>query len=312
MHSVGSPLWWALFSALIAMVLAVDLGLFNRKARELSTREAAAWTAVWMALALGFNVFVYAEFGPIKAAEFFQAWIVEQTLSVDNIFVFLVIFAFFAVPSAYQHRLLFWGILGAIFARGGFIFLGSALVARFQWVMYIFGAILIYTSIKLLRQGDDEEINLENNLFLRAFRRVVPTVPDYRGAAFVVREGGRLMATPLLAVLVVLVPTDLVFAVDSIPAVFGVTDDVFIIYTSNIFAVMGLRSMAFVVAGALQRMHYLKYGLALILGFIGAKILIAELYHVPSTWSLVVVVLSLLGAGLASVLFPPQDAEGQP
>ena len=310
MQSVGSPLWWALFSALIAVVLAIDLGLFNRKARELNTREAAAWTAVWMALALGFNAFVYAEFGKIKAAEFFQAWIVEQTLSVDNIFVFLVIFAFFAVPSAYQHRLLFWGILGAIFARGGFIFVGSALVARFQWVMYIFGAILLYTSFKLLRQGDDEQVNLENNLFLRAFRRVVPTVPDYRGAAFVVREGGKIMATPLLCVLVVLVPTDLVFAVDSIPAVFGVTNDVFIIYTSNIFAVMGLRSMAFVVAGALQRMHYLKYGLALILGFIGLKILIAELYHVPSTWSLGVVLVSLTGAGLASVAFPPQDSGG--
>lgn len=311
MESVGSPVLWGLFAALVVSVLAIDLGVFNRSAKEVSQREALAWTCVWFGLALSFNYFVLVRFGPQRAAEFLQAWIIEQTLSVDNIFVFLVIFKYFAVPRNLQHRVLFWGILGAVFARGLFIFVGAALIERFHGVMYVFGAILLYTSWKLLFQGESEEMKMERNLMLRLFRRFVPTLPDYRGAAFLVKEGGKTWATPLLCVLVVVEATDVVFAVDSIPAVFGITTDVFIVYTSNIFAILGLRSLTFLIAGALDRFHYLKYGLALVLAFIGTKILIASIYKVPSTASLIVVVAILAGAVLSSLL-RPQPARPNP
>lgn len=312
MESVGSPALWAAFAVLVVSVLAIDLGLFNRKAKEITQREALAWTSVWFGLALSFNAFVYYKFGSQKAAEFLQAWLVEQTLSVDNIFVFLVIFKYFAVPQSLRHRVLFWGILGAVFARGVFIFLGAALIESFHGIMYVFGAILLYTSWKLLFQGDSEEMKMERNLMLRLFKRFIPTLPDYRGASFVVRENGKLWATPLLCVLVVVEATDVVFAVDSIPAVFGITTDVFIVYTSNIFAILGLRSLTFLIAGALERFHYLKYGLALVLAFIGVKILIAGFYKVPSTASLLVVVGILGGAVLSSALIPKPEARPEP
>lgn len=311
MDTVGSPLLWGLFAAIVVSVLALDLGLFNRKAKEVSQREALAWTSVWFGLALAFNVFVYFQFGLTKAADFFQAWVIEETLSVDNIFVFLVIFRFFSVPRELQHRVLFWGILGAVVTRGLFIFIGAALINRFHSVMYVFGAILLFTSWKLLFQDEDEEIKLERNIVLRLFRRFVPSVPDYRGAAFVVRENGRLLATPLLCVLAVVEATDVVFAVDSIPAVFGVTTDVFIVYTSNIFAVLGLRSLTFLIAGALERFHYLKVGLALVLAFIGVKIMIASWVKVPSLVSLAVVVSMLAGAILASAFFPRTEPKAE-
>ena len=312
MNSVGSPVFWALFAVMVVSVLAIDLGLFNRKAKEISTREAAVWTVVWIGLALAFNVVVYFQFGMIKAAEFLQAWIIEQTLSVDNIFVFLIIFSYFKLDRRLQHRVLFWGIMGAVIARGIFIFLGAVVLQRFQWVMYIFGAILLYTAVKLLTQKGDDGVDMERNLMLRLFRRFVPCVPDYRGAKFLVRENGRWMATPLLCVLVVVEATDVVVAVDSIPAVFGITTDVFIVYTSNIFAILGLRSLSFLVAGALERFHYLKMGLAVVLGFIGVKILAHQWIHIPSTHSLVLVVLILLAAALASLFFPPPAKKEAP
>jgi len=308
MVSTGSSYLWGLFALIVVSVLAIDLGLFNRRAREMTHREALVWTLVWFGLALGFDAFVFVEFGAAKAADFFQAWVIEETLSVDNIFVFLVILRYFKVPRSLHHRVLFWGIIGAIVARGAFIFAGSALVERFHSVMYLFGAILLFTSWKLLFQDEEEEVKLDRNLIVRFYQRFVPMIYDYRGTALVVREDRRLLATPLMCVLTIIPATDIVFAVDSIPAVFGVTTDVFIVYTSNIFAVMGLRSLTFLLSGAMDRFHYLKNGLALILAFIGTRIMIASWYTIPSTISLGVVVLTLAVTAVASLAFPKQVA----
>lgn len=304
MESVGSPALWGAFIIIVGSVLAMDLGLFNRKAREMTQGQALAWTCAWFALSMAFNAFVYWKFGATRAAEFFQAYVVEETLSVDNVFVFLVILRFFNVPAFLKHRVLFWGILGAIVARGVFIFVGAAVISHFHSIMYLFGAVLLFTAWKLLFQDEEEQVNMEKNIVVRLFQRFVPMVTDYRGTAMTVVENGRRYATPLLCVMTVLPATDIVFAVDSIPAVFGVTRDVFIVYTSNICAVMGLRSLTFLVEGVLDRFHYVKYGLALVLAFIGTKILIASLYEIPAMSSLGVVALLLAGSATLSLVFP--------
>jgi tellurite resistance protein TerC len=310
MISVGGPLVWGIFAAVVVVMLALDLGVFHRKAHVIGFREAAVWSLVWIGLALLFNVLVYFQYGSDRALEFFQAWLIEKALSVDNIFVFLAAFSYFGVPARLQHRVLFWGIIGALLTRGLFILLGAALLAAFHWVMYVFGVFLVLTALRLMF-GSDEEVHPELNPVLKLFRRFVPMTPEYADAHFVVRRDGRLLATPLLMVLVVIEATDVVFAVDSIPAVFAVTRDVFIVYTSNIFAILGLRALCFLVASLVRRLHYLKAGLALVLAFVGLKMLIGDRLHISNAVSLLVVAGLILGAAFVSLLFPPRNADNR-
>jgi tellurite resistance protein TerC len=293
-QSVGTPIMWIGFTIFVIVMLALDLGVFHRKAHAVRTREALGWTAVWVSLAAVFNVLVYFWFGAQRALEFTAAYLIEESLSVDNLFVFMVIFGYFAVPGHLQHRVLFWGILGAIVLRIAFILAGAALLQSFHGLMYVFGAFLVFTGIKLLFQRE-EAMEPEQNPVLRLARRFLRTTPDYRGSAFTVVENGRRYATPLLMVLIVIEATDVAFAVDSIPAAFAVTDDPFILYTSNIFAVMGLRSLYFALAGLMQRLEYLKLGLGLVLAFVGVKMLFAEVYKVPIALSLGVIASLLAG-----------------
>lgn len=302
-ESIGTPALWVGFTLLVLVLLVLDLFVFHRKAHEVRVREAIVWTCVWIGLALLFNVGIYFWFGPERALEFLTGYLIEKALSVDNLFVFLVVFSYFSVPAALQHRVLFWGILGALVMRAVFIVLGAALIHQFHWVTYVFGAFLVLTGIKLLVQRE-AEVHPERNPALRLFRRLVPAVEGYRGARFFVKESGRLYATPLFMVLVVVEATDLIFAVDSIPAIFAVTTDEFIVYTSNIFAILGLRALYFALAGMLGRFHYLKVGLALVLGFVGAKMLVAGYYKIPIGLSLMAIITLLAGSVVASLLRP--------
>jgi tellurite resistance protein TerC len=303
MSSVASPLVWGMFALVVVTALAIDLGIFHREARTVSMKEAAVWTTIWCALGLAFDGFVFHRYGTAKGLEFFQGWLLELSLSVDNVFVFLVIFSYFRVADEHQHRVLFWGIVGAVVARGAFIAAGVAIIERFHVAMYVLGAFLVYTAVKILVQRD-EGMDPSKNLVLRIFRRLVPSTKEYHGAHFVTRVGGRLVATPLLAVLVVLDAADVVFAVDSIPAVFGVTTDLFIVLTSNIFAILGLRSLFFLVAALVQKLRFLKIGVAVILAFIGSKILLDSFYTMPVALSLGVLAGILAVTTAASLLFP--------
>lgn len=279
---------WVGFTGLVFGLLALDLFVFHRKAHEVKFSEAIVWSIIWVVLALGFNVWVWFVFGEEKALEFFTGYILEKSLSVDNLFVFLVIFSYFGVPSAYQHRVLFWGILGALVTRAIFILAGVALLDAFDWVLYVFGAFLIYTGVKLLLERE-ASVSPDKNIGLRVMRRAFPVLTEFRGERFFVRESGRLYATPLALVLAVVEATDVVFAIDSIPAIFAVTRDTFIVYTSNIFAILGLRALYFVIAGGLRRVAYLRHGLAAILAFVGLKMLFSECCHVPVKISLLVI-----------------------
>jgi tellurite resistance protein TerC len=302
-ESIGSPALWVGFTLFILAMLALDLGVFHREAHVVEFREALRWSVVWVGLALVFNLVVYLWFGPERGLEFLTGYLIEKALSIDNVFVIMVIFSFFAVPAAYQHRVLFWGIFGALVMRAVFIFAGAALLRRFHWMIYVFGGFLVITGLKLLLQRGDE-LHPEKNPIYRLFTKLVPAVPDYRGANFTVVENGRRYATPLLAVLVLVEATDLVFAVDSIPAIFAVTTDPFIVYTSNIFAILGLRALYFVLAGVIDKFHYLKIGLALVLCFVGAKMLIMDFYKIPIGASLGVVATLLFGSMAASLVWP--------
>jgi tellurite resistance protein TerC len=304
LDSVGTPVLWIGFTTFVVAMLVLDLSVFHRRAHAVRMREALIWTGVWIGMALLFNLGVYLWFGARTGLEFLTGYLIEKALSVDNIFVFLVIFAYFRVPGALQHRVLFWGILGALVTRAIFILLGAALLHRFHWVIYLFGGFLVFTGIKLLFQGEGE-VHPERNPVLRLFARLVPTVTDYRGARFTVIQAGRRYATPLLMVLIVVETTDLVFAVDSIPAIFAVTRDPFIVYTSNIFAILGLRALFFVLAGTMNKFHYLQVGLGLVLAFVGVKMLIADVYKVPVGISLGVIATLLAGSMIASLLRPP-------
>jgi tellurite resistance protein TerC len=305
--SVGTPALWIGFTVLVLSLLALDLGVFHRRAHAVSVREAALWSAVWIGLALGFNALVHHWFGSERALEFLTGYLIEKTLAVDNIFVFYAIFAYFAVPAALQHRVLFWGILGALVMRAVFILAGAALLQQFHWVLYVFGALLLVTAVKLLALSE-EGIEPERNPVYRLFRRLVPSVPEYHGARFTVVREGRRYATPLLAVVVLIEWTDLVFALDSIPAIFAVTSDPFIVYTSNIFAILGLRSLFFVLAGVIGRFHLLKPAMALVLAFVGVKMLAADLYEIPIGLALGVVA-AVVGLGvIGSLLFPKRIA----
>ncbi|MDO9171026.1 MAG: TerC family protein, partial [bacterium] len=286
--SVGTPALWAGFIGFVLVLLALDLGIFNRRAHEIHVREALIWSGVWIGISLLFNAWIWHHFGAVHGLEFLTGYLLEKALSVDNLFVFIVLFSFFAVPAKLQHRVLFWGILGALVMRALFIVTGAALIHRFHWIIYVFGAFLLFTGVKLLLHRGGE-IHPERNPVMKVFRRFIPLTSDYRGARFVVKEGGRWLATPLLMVLVVVEATDIVFAVDSIPAIFAITTDPFIVFTSNIFAIMGLRALYFLLADVADRFHLLKYGLAMVLTFIGSKMLIMPWYHVPVGASLAVV-----------------------
>jgi tellurite resistance protein TerC len=309
--TIATPAMWAAFTAIVLGMLALDLGVFHRQAHVVRTREAAVWSAVWVGLALAFNAWLAATFGGQRGLEFLTGYLIEKALAVDNIFIFLVIFGTFRVPAAYQHRVLFWGILGALAMRALFIFAGAALLSRFHWIIYLFGAFLLLTGFKLLWQRDVEP-HPEHNPLFRWLTRLVPSVPDYHGSRFVVRRAGRRVATPLLLVLVLIEVTDLVFAIDSIPAIFAVTTDPFLVYTSNIFAILGLRAMFFLLAGAVDRFHYLKVGLAFILMFVGAKMVLADLYQLPIVVSLGVIAGILATAVAASLLRERTGAAARP
>lgn len=302
-ETIGTPQLWIGFTAFVLVLLALDLGVFHRKTHEVSMREALGWSIVWIGLALGFMVAIGVWFGVERAEEFLAGFLIEKALAVDNLFVFAVIFSSFAVPPALQHRVLFWGILGALVMRALFIWLGAALLQQFHWVMYVFGGFLVLTGIKLLLQ-QEKELHPEQHPLVRLFKRLVPTVPDYHGTRFFLREKGRWYATPLLIVLLVIEGTDVVFAVDSIPAIFAVTSDPFIVYTSNIFAILGLRSLYFLLAGVIGKFHYLKVGLALVLAFVGVKMLLLDVYKIPIEISLLVIITLLGGAVAASLLWP--------
>jgi len=308
-ESIGTPALWAGFSAFVLAMLALDLGVVHRRAHVVGVGEALVWSALWILLALLFNVGVYVWFGYERALEFLTGYIVEKSLSIDNLFVFSVLFSSFAVPAALQHRVLLWGIVGALAMRAILIVVGTALLARFHWLAYVFGAMLVLTGFRLLVQRDREPHPERNPLF-RLFRRIVPSLGDYRGSRFFVVEAGRRCATPLFLVLVAVEATDLVFALDSIPAIFAITADPFIVFTSNVFAMLGLRALYFALADMLWRFHHLKVGLALVLVFVGAKMLAAPVYHVPIAVSLGVTAALIGGSVAASLLRPKSKASG--
>jgi tellurite resistance protein TerC len=303
MNTVGTPVVWAVFALVVFTALAVDLGLFHRRAHELGMREAGRWVAVWITLAAAFNVYVIHRFGVAKGLEFTQGYLLEMALSTDNLFVFLLIFSYFRVPRAYQHRILFWGIVGTVVTRGIFIAIGAAVIEHFHFILYFLGAFLIYVALKLIIHKD-KDIDPSRNPVLRLFRRLFRVADDETGPYFTVRREGKLWATPLLAVLIVIEAVDVTFAVDSIPAIFGVTTDVFIVLTSNIFAVLGLRSLYFLVSGLAQKLAYLNYGIATVLAFIGAKIVLGPWVTIPVGLSLTIVLGVLLVAAGASLLIP--------
>lgn len=302
---MGTPVLWIGFTLFVLLMLALDLGVFHRKAHEVKFKEALTWSIVWIGLALIFNLFIYTRYGPQKGLEFLTGYVVEKTLSVDNIFIFVVLFSSFAVPVAYQHRVLFWGILGALIMRAIFIALGAALLSRFHWVIFIFGGLLILTGIKLLINRD-KETHPEKNLIFRAFQKAIPTVSEYHGSKFFIQQGGKWFATPLFLVLIAVEITDLVFAVDSIPAIFAITNDPFIVYTSNIFAILGLRSLYFLLAGSIDKLRYLKVGLALVLMFVGVKMSIVDFWKIPIGISLLVICF-IIGASIAASLLLPKE-----
>lgn len=300
MEFIGTPALWAGFAVFIGVMLALDLGVFHRRAHLPSPREALTWSLVWIGLAGAFAAGLWWQFGAVHALEFTTGYVLEKALSVDNLFVILVVLRAFAVPPAQQHRVLFWGVLGAIALRGVFIFAGTALLSHFHWVMYAFGAALVLTAVKLV-VAKDEVPHPERNLVVRAFRRVRRVSSQPHGGRFLVREGGALVATPLLLALFTVEVSDVVFAVDSIPAVFAVTLDPFIVATSNIFAVLGLRSLFLLLANAVERFHLLRYGLGAVLAFVGGKMLLAEVVKVPIVLSLGVVA-TLIAASIAASL----------
>jgi tellurite resistance protein TerC len=295
-------LWiWFAFVGFVLALLAIDLFVFHRHAHVVSFREAAVFSTAWVAVGLAFCGVILWWRGPTDAGEYLAGYLIEKALAVDNIFVFALIFSYFSVPAKYQHRVLFWGILGALVFRAAFIAGGAALLSAFHWTVYVFGAFLIFTGVQMARHRD-RPIDPGRNPVVRLFRRVVPTTRDYRGQRLTVREGGRRMATPLLAVLVLIETTDILFAVDSIPAIFAVTRDPFLVFSSNAFAILGLRAMYFMLAGMLDRFVYLKIGLSAVLVFVGAKMLLSDVVEVPIWLSLVVIAL-LIGVSVSASMW---------
>ena len=314
---MNNILLWGGLNLFVLLMLALDLGVFHRKAHEIKVKEAAIWSAVWVTLSLIFAVGVYRFMGRQQGLEFITGYLIEYALSVDNIFVFVLIFSYFNVPPRFQHRVLFWGILGALVMRGTMIGMGAFLVARFEWILYVFGAFLVFTGIRMAFQKE-QDIEPEANPVIRLVRRFLPVTNNYHGAQFLVKQptrdgtGMRWVATPLFVVLILVETTDLIFAVDSIPAIFAVTQDPFLVYSSNIFAILGLRSLYFLLAGVIRKFHYLKIGLSMVLVFIGAKMLVSHWYHVPIVVALLTVAGLLAGSVIASILFPKKVEEESP
>ncbi len=299
---------WAGFLLFVLLMLALDLGVFHRKSHEVKIREALIWSAVWISLALLFNVGVYFLMGKEKAIEFLTGYVIEKSLSVDNLFVFIMVFSYFNVDTKYQHKVLFWGILGALVMRAIFIFAGVALIQQFHWIIYIFGAFLIFTGIKMLAQKD-EKIEPEKNPLVRLFKRFFPVTDTMHGDRFFVKINAKTVATPLFIVLLIIEFTDLIFAVDSIPAILAISTDTFIIFTSNVFAILGLRALYFALAGIAKLFYYLKYSLSAILVFVGVKMVIAGFFKIPVMYSLLVIVSILTLSILASVIFPKTEKD---
>ena len=314
----GSIWLWVGFNVFVLAMLALDLGVFHRKSHAVSGREALIWSIVWSTLSLVFNGVIYffwdqmmpdsAYTNSEAALAFFTGYLIEKSLSVDNIFVFILIFSFFAVPAAYQHRVLFWGILGALVMRGTLIAVGAALLKEFHWIIYVFGAFLIFTGIRMALHRD-EEVHPEKNPVVKFFRRFMPVTKTFEGDNFFVRRAGKLMATPLFLILLIVESTDLVFAVDSIPAIFAVTQEPFIVYTSNVFAILGLRALYFLLANVMDKFQYLKLGLSAVLTFIGIKMVIVDFYHIPVAASLTVVASILTVSILASLWKAKKSSE---
>ncbi|MGH9463605.1 MAG: TerC family protein [Vicinamibacteria bacterium] len=297
----GQPIDWIVFASLVAVMLALDLGVFHRQSHVVRLREAVVWSALWITLSLLFNLGIYFHLGPSPAIDFFTAYVVEKSLSIDNIFVFLLIFSYFSVPPLFQHRVLFWGILAALVMRAFFIATGLALIEKFEWILYVFGAFLVFTGIRMAVRVEGE-IHPEKNPVLNLLRRFVRVSKEYHGAQFLVKTESGYMATPLLVALVVVETSDLIFAVDSIPAVLAISQDPFIVYTSNVFAILGLRALYFALAGIMELFHYLHYGLAAILIFVGAKMLLSSVYHVPTALALAFIAVTVTVSIVASVL----------
>ena len=311
----GHPLWiWVAFNALIILMLIVDLRVFHRKAHDVRMSEALVWSGVWTLLAFVFNVGIYYWMGSTAAMQFLTGYLIERSLSFDNLFVFLLILTYYRVPSRYQHRVLFYGILGALIMRSTMIALGVTLIEQFQWILYVFGAFLIYAGAKMAFQTEEIEVDPDRNIGVRLVKRFMPLSPRFHEGAFFVREGGKRKATLLFLVLIMLETTDLVFAVDSIPAIFAITTDPLIVYTSNIFAILGLRALYFALKGLMDQFHYLKIGLSLILVLIGLKMLVAEVFPIPTWISLVAVAGILAVSVVASLMHPkrPSGPGGQP
>jgi len=292
---------WVAFNVFVLGMLALDLGVFHRKAHAVSIKEASIWSLVWVTLAMVFNLGIYFAWGQEKALEFLTGYVIEKSLSVDNLFVFLMVFQYFNTPAQYQHRVLFWGILGALVLRAIFIAAGSALLNNFHWMIYVFGGFLVITGIKMYLQGD-EKLEPEKNPVVRLFERLVPIIKQYDGQKFFVKKNGKTYATLLMLVLIVVETTDVIFAVDSIPAIFAITGDPFIVYTSNVFAILGLRALYFMLAGVMEMFVYLKVGLSFVLCFVGVKMLLVDVYKIPIGVSLGVIggvlLLSILGSWL--------------
>ena len=300
---MDTNIWfWIYFNVFVLLMLALDLGVFNRKAHVISIKEAMIWSGVWIALAMCFNALIYYWQGQAKALEFFTGYVIEKSLSVDNIFVFVLIFAYFKIPSIHQHKILFWGIIGALIMRAAFIFAGVALLEKFHRTIYVFGAILIYTGYKMLVQKE-RQIEPEKNPVIKLFRRIMPVTNELHDGKFFVKQNGKRFATPLFLVLVLVETTDLIFAVDSIPAILAITQDQFIVYTSNVFAILGLRSLYFALAGMIDKFRYLPKGLALILMFVGVKMVIVDFYKLPIQVALLVIVGILVLCIAASLIF---------
>ncbi len=299
MDTIGTPALWAGFIAFVLAMLALDLGVFHRKAHSISYREAAIWSAIWVSLSLVFAAGVWWRFGATAGTEFLTGYLIEKSLSVDNIFVFVIVFGAMSIPPVHQHRVLFWGILSALVLRAAMIFAGTAALQRFHWLIYVFGAFLIFTAVRLaleFRKGDDGP--KENSRLMKLAYRLIPSTPHLDGKHFFTRgPTGRWLATPLLMTLMLVEVTDVLFALDSIPAIFAVTKDPFIVFTSNIFAILGLRSLFFLLAGMVEQFHYLKAGLAAVLLFVGVKMMLTYVLHIPAVVSLAIIA-ALLGAAI--------------
>lgn len=301
-----TPIFWIIFNVAVLLVLALDMGVFHRKVRTITVKEAIAWSFFWVTTALAFNLFVYWLEGPKQALDFLTGYTLEKSLSIDNVFVFAIVFKYFHIRPAFQYRVLFYGVLGALVMRAGFIFAGLALLEAFSWMLYVFGGILILTGIKLAIRQENAEINPEANIIVRLTKRFFRVTPEVECESFFVKKEGKWWVTRLFLCLLVIETTDLIFAIDSIPAILAITQDSFIVYTSNVFAILGLRSLYFALAGIMELFHYLHYGLAFILCFVGIKMIISGFWHFPTGLSLAIIIGTVAVSIAASYLFPKQ------